>query len=60
MLRYKVGQKVTVIANKNDHKFKIGEVVEITGVDPSANDGKGDYLCTNGLKRWYLTDDEVE
>lgn len=60
MLRHKEGQKVKVIDKKNGHKFKIGEIVEITGVDSSANDGKGDYKCSNGINYWYLTDDEVE
>lgn len=55
MSKYKVGDKVRVIACECGHCFDIGEVVKITKVCPD------DYLATNikGVS-WYVVNDEVE
>lgn len=54
-MKFKVGDKVKVIAKKHGHCFDIGEVVKIKEV------GRADYRCSS-LERytiWWLGDDEV-
>jgi hypothetical protein len=58
--KFKIGQKVRVVARTQGHNFEIGETLEVVLLDPNANSGKGDYLCRNEKKRWYLVDDELE
>lgn len=54
-MKFKVGDRVKVIARKHGHCFDIGEVVKIEEV------GRADYRCSS-LERyaiWWLGDDEV-
>lgn len=54
-MKFKVGDRVKVIARKHGHYFDIGEVVKIKEVDSK------DYICSS-LERnssWWLRDDEV-
>lgn len=54
-MKFKVGDRVKVIARKHGHYFDIGEVVKIKEVDSK------NYMC-NSLERnssWWLRDDEV-
>ena len=60
-MKFKVGDKVTVIARLKGHFFNIGETVVITEEFSDADDPKIDhYECSNGSEAWYLNDDELE
>lgn len=50
-MKYKIGDRVRVIKEKNEHFFKIGDIVEINEVD----DSEAPYRClrnTDGLYQW--------
>lgn len=54
-MKFKVGDKVKVIAKKHGHGFNIGEIVKIKEINCE------DYMCSS-LERnniWWLRDDEV-
>lgn len=54
-MKYKVGDKVRVVANTLDHGFEVGTIGIITGEYQDAyvvTDIDGEY--------WYLGDEEVE
>lgn len=54
-MKFKVGDRVKVIARKHGHCFDIGEVIKIKEVNSE------DYMCSS-LERnniWWLSDDEV-
>ena len=55
-MKFKVGDKARVIANKSNHGFNIGEIVNITELrlDDSA------YDCCNNNYWWILGDEELE
>lgn len=54
-MKFKVGDKVKVIAKKHGHKFAIGEIVKIDEISDR------DYKCSSLEKNelWWLRDDEV-
>lgn len=54
-MKFKVGDRVKVIARKHGHKFAIGEIVKIDEVSDR------DYKCSSLEKNelWWLRDDEV-
>lgn len=54
-MKFKVGDKVRVVAKKHGHYFDIGEVVKIKEVNSK------DYTCSSLEKNniWWLRDDEV-
>lgn len=54
-MKFKVGDKVKVIARKYGHHFNIGEIVKITQIN------KSDYTCESFNKHdiWWLKDNEV-
>ena len=54
-MKFKVGDKVRVVAKKHGHYFNIGEVVKIKEVNSK------DYTCSSLEKNniWWLRDDEV-
>lgn len=54
MSKFKVGDKVRVVAMNTGHQFNIGEVVIIDRVYEAY------YAATNGKELWYLTDAEIE
>ena len=60
MQKFKEGQKVKVIAEEYGHEFEIGEIVEIIFSDKDARSGAGGYECSNGLRTWFLVDQEIE
>ena len=60
MQKFKEGQKVKVIAKEYGHDFEIGEIVEIIFANKDAYYGAGDYKCSNGLRTWFLVDQEIE
>lgn len=53
--KFKVGQKVRIIARLAGHQFEIGEICTIERVN-----GPGDYTVRNGTAFWWLGDDEME
>jgi hypothetical protein len=54
MMKYKVGDKVKVVAMKCGHQFDIGEVITIHKVNDY------DYCASNGKEMWYMQDSEIE
>ena len=57
-LKFKVGDKVRVVANTTRHRFEIGEVVTILNASPK--DKNCEYKAENGEEFWWLTTTEVE
>lgn len=57
-MKFKVGDKARVIANRYDHNFNIGEIITITEVD--LNDRFWTYKCLNDNESWWLNDEELE
>lgn len=53
-MKYKVGDKVRVVANTNLHGFKIGSKVKIIRVN------EVDYKADDGNDFWWITDEEVK
>ena len=56
-MKYKVGDKVRVI-KAGSHRFKVGEVVEITELFP--DDNPPHYRADSLNDHWYVTDDNIE
>ena len=54
-MKYKIGDKVKIVAYKHGHGFDIGEVVIITEVNE--DNYRGEYL--DGRDFWYVEDDEI-
>lgn len=54
--KYKVGDKVRIVANTCDHEFKRGEIVTITKVqiDPFIC-----YTVRNDDDFWFVDDDDI-
>lgn len=60
-MKYKVGQKVKIIANNSRHDFNIGDIVEIKNIDYTDNQD-GLYLAQepNSEWEWLFSDSECE
>lgn len=54
-MKFKVGDKVKVIAEKRGHEFDIGEIIKIEEVS-----GRGSYQCSSLEKNelWWIGEDE--
>lgn len=52
--KFKIGDKVEIIAKKHGHNFNIGDIVEICTV------GKDDYNARNAKANWWITADEFK
>lgn len=57
-MKYKVGDKVRIVAQTHGHRFEIGSSVTICEVLNSA--GVEYYDAKNDNEHWYLTDNEIE
>lgn len=55
-MKYRVGDKVRIINNINNHDFPIGEVVTISCI----NEDDQDYRAESHYGYWYVTDEELE
>jgi len=51
MSKYKVGQTVTIVANKHGHGYKLGEKITIRQIANGES-----YIGRGG---WYFCDDEI-
>ena len=51
-----IGDKLKVVANVTDHKFKIGQVVTVVEIAPTV----GSPICTDGQVNYALHDSEYE
>lgn len=58
MSKFKVGDKVKIIGNHNDHEFNIGEIAIVDG----EKDIQGDYIVAYLDKRdfWYVREEDME
>lgn len=56
MHKFKVGDKVRVVARHNGHEFNIGDIVTITNCNRKDND----YECIDDTDYWFLTESEIE
>lgn len=57
-MKFKVGDKARVIANRYDHNFNIGEIITIIIVD--LDDSDMPYKCLNNNGTWWLSEEELE
>jgi len=54
-MKYKVGDKLKVVGNRNHHKFEIGQIVTIGEID------RGYYKCYGELGEcWMLLEKDLE
>ena len=58
MSKFKVGDKVRVVSNTNDHKFDIGEIITITEVFGSTKDQE--YAANGSSDWWCVLESELD
>lgn len=51
-MKYKVGDRIKIVGNSNDHQFQIGEIVTITYV------GEDDYKAENDKDYWWVVEED--
>lgn len=54
--KYKVGEKVEVVARLEGHGFRLGGIVEIKTMRPEMDF----FCCTDGKNEWGLSEAEFE
>ena len=59
-MEHKVGDYVKIVSNKSDHGFEIGTPVKIIEVNPSGNDGEGEYVAKDDNNWWWLKPSDVK
>ena len=58
MSKFKVGDKVRVVSNINNHEFDIGEIITITGVCEKTKDQE--YIADGSSDWWYVLESELD
>jgi ribosome maturation protein Sdo1 len=53
---FEVGQRIKVESRISGHEFELNEIVIITDYDPTEN---AKWLCSNGKRNWWLSEDEA-
>jgi len=58
MSKFKVGDKVRVVSNTNNHEFDIGEIITITNI--CENTKNQEYIADGYSDWWYVLESELE
>ncbi|WP_310604820.1 hypothetical protein [Anaerosporobacter sp.] len=55
-MQIKIGDKLKVVANVTKHGFRVGQIVNVVDIAPTA----GSPVCTDGQTNYVLHDSEYE
>ncbi len=59
-MRYKIGDKVTIVGNSNEHEYPVGIEVTIARVDTSADPEEKEYYANHPKEgNWYVLEEDM-